>query len=172
MEAVKWDSEAAKARSAGRYFRKMYFREVYSNNNDIMKAGAYETASGRVVTIDNKEMLDGTTVYSIPFVLNGPSGQSDFPRTFAANQDCIDLAKELAAEGLTPAVLNLADARIACGFYYRGSGAQEESLCRRTTLSQSCTSITRRSVQNACQSLSRGKDTRWLCATEESTHLM
>lgn len=137
MDAVKWDSEAAKSRSAGQYFRKMYFREVYSNNNDIMKAGVYETASGRIVAIDNRDMLDGTKVYSAPFVLNGPSGQSDLPRTFAANKDCIDVAKELAAEGLNPAVLNLADARIACGFYYRGSGAQEESLCRRTILSQS-----------------------------------
>lgn len=137
MDTIKWDSEAAKARSAGRYFRKMYFREVYSNNNDIMKAGAYETTSGRIVAIDNREMLDETKVYSAPFGLDKPSRPSVTLRTFAANQDCIDLAKGLAEEGLNPAVLNLADARIACGFYYRGSGAQEESLCRRTTLSQS-----------------------------------
>lgn len=34
-------------------------------------------------------------------------------------------------------ILNLADAYHACGFYHRGSHAQEESLCRQTTLSQS-----------------------------------
>ena len=46
-------------------------------------------------------------------------------------------AKEMLDEGYNPAVLNLADADAACGFYKKGLRAQEESLCRATTLSRS-----------------------------------
>lgn len=39
--------------------------------------------------------------------------------------------------GLNPCVMNLADAYTACGMYKRGSRAQEEGLCRASTLSRS-----------------------------------
>lgn len=50
------------------------------------------------------------------------------------NRDCIDMALELQDHGMRPAVLNLADDREAGGAVELGSGAQEESLWRRTAL--------------------------------------
>ena len=50
------------------------------------------------------------------------------------NQDCIDLALELKANGYNPVVLNLSDDYAAGGAVLMGSGAQEESLWRRTAL--------------------------------------
>lgn len=49
--------------------------------------------------------------------------------------DCIDVAKEMQDRGLRPVVLNLSDDCAAGGVVDLGSGAQEESLWRRTALS-------------------------------------
>ena len=51
--------------------------------------------------------------------------------------DCVDLAERLINEGYNPAVLNLASAKHPCGGYAQGLSAQEESLCRSSTLSAS-----------------------------------
>lgn len=51
------------------------------------------------------------------------------------NADCINVALRLKeTEGMRPLVLNLSDDRSAGGCVERGSGAQEESLWRRTAL--------------------------------------
>lgn len=50
------------------------------------------------------------------------------------NVDCIEAGLAMTAEGLNPVVLNLSDDRDAGGCVDLGSGAQEESLWRRTAL--------------------------------------
>lgn len=50
------------------------------------------------------------------------------------NVDCIEAGLTMAAEGMNPVVLNLSDDRDAGGCIDLGSGAQEESLWRRTAL--------------------------------------
>lgn len=50
------------------------------------------------------------------------------------NVDCIEAGLAMAADGLNPVVLNLSDDREAGGCIDLGSGAQEESLWRRTAL--------------------------------------
>ena len=52
------------------------------------------------------------------------------------NQDCLEAAKEAQAEGLNPLVLNLSDDWIAGGCVFTGSGAQEESIWRRSNYCQ------------------------------------
>jgi uncharacterized protein (TIGR02452 family) len=53
---------------------------------------------------------------------------------FIENVDCIEAGLAMAGEGLNPVVLNLSDDRDAGGCVDLGSGAQEESLWRRTAL--------------------------------------
>lgn len=50
------------------------------------------------------------------------------------NVDCIEAGLAMAANGMNPVVLNLSDDRDAGGCVDLGSGAQEESLWRRTAL--------------------------------------
>jgi uncharacterized protein (TIGR02452 family) len=49
----------------------------------------------------------------------------------------MDVAEQLIAQGYNPAILNLASAKRPCGGWDIGMGAQEESLCFSSTLSQS-----------------------------------
>lgn len=79
--------------------------------------------------------VSGTKVYSKPFTA---SFCKKFETIFdCKNIDCVDAAKELVDEDYSPAILNLADRFKPCGGYREGLGAQEESLCQSSTLSQS-----------------------------------
>lgn len=134
-----WDTAAAAEKdSKGRYGPKLVRKDVYTSNNRIFAAGGYTTESGRTVTLPGADdpMISSTKVYSEVFTLPHAEGGE---KTVAScvNDDCLRVAREMIGRGLNPAVLNLADAYTACGWYYRGSGAQEESLCRASTLSRS-----------------------------------
>lgn len=140
MKNVQWDVQAAREKAAkGSLAAKAVRKDVYTNNCEIFAAGGYISAGGREVVLDAAErdkMLDGTVVYSAPFsVADVPAGEA-VPRKEVRNEECLAMAKRLKDNGYNPAVLNLADLVLACGLYDKGSNAQEESLCRQTTLSQ------------------------------------
>ena len=136
-----WDTEAAAAKGAkGSFARKAVRIDVFKSNNEIFAAGSYRTDSGRVVrlTDDDDPMLGGTKVYSERFRLSPTTKlAAGGTESSVVNGDCFTLARRMQLEGLNPAVLNLADSLTACGFYPGGSRAQEESLCRVSTLSRS-----------------------------------
>ena len=134
-----WDTAAAAEKgSKGMYGPRLVRADVYSSNNRIFAAGGYVTETGKVVTLPGADdpMLSGTKVYSEAFSLSPADGREDTV-TACVNDDCLRVAHGMLGRGLNPAVLNLADAYTACGGYYKGSGAQEESLCRASTLSRS-----------------------------------
>lgn len=134
-----WDREYAAERNAtgprkGRLLR----QAVYVSNSDIFHAGGYTCESGKVVEypIDDP-MLGNTIVYSDPFDVCHVAVRGAETATSVVCDDCILVAKIMIDRGLNPCVMNLADAYTACGMYKRGSRAQEEHLCRTTTLSRS-----------------------------------
>lgn len=135
-----WDTQAAANKAAkGSYGQKAVRADVYKSNNEIFAAGCYKTDNATVVQLPGADdpMLEGTTVYSEQFRLGkGPIAAAG-TETRVVNEDCLKLAKKMIDEGLNPAVLNLADCYTACGWYPRGSSAQEESISRVTTLSRS-----------------------------------
>lgn len=136
--AVKWNPETYfEKASKGSFAAKAARTEVFKNNSEIFQAGAYETTSGKVVDLNPASMLDGTVVYDAPITIPAGEAGSQSPMTGVANIGCLELGRELQLKGFNPVILNLADAYIACGFYEKGSNAQEESLCRQSTLSQS-----------------------------------
>ena len=134
-----WNKRAAAEEAAsGIYKARAVRQKVYKNNCEIFAAGGYLSDSGKEVSLPtNDPMLDGTKVYSTAFDVCHIAPQSTPTTTSTVNADCLAVAKGLLAEGMNPCVMNLADAYTACGFYSRGSSAQEESLCRATTLSRS-----------------------------------
>ncbi|MBR5906143.1 MAG: TIGR02452 family protein [Bacteroidales bacterium] len=136
-----WDTKAAAEKAAkGSLGSKAVLRDVYKSNNEIFAAGCYRTDSGKTVQLSgpNDPMMDGTIVYSKELRSRNQAPVVDAKlETGVENDDCLRVAKRMLDKGLNPAVLNLADCYTACGWYPRGSRAQEESICRVTTLSRS-----------------------------------
>jgi len=132
-----WKSnEAIEKGKKGTFAAKAVRKDVFYSNKEIFAAGGYTTESGQDVTLQNSAMLEGSIFATDAFEL--PATAELFEtETGTANIGCLEMAKALIDRGMKPAVLNLADAYLACGFYQGGSSAQEESLCRQSNLSQS-----------------------------------
>ncbi|MBQ8448839.1 MAG: TIGR02452 family protein [Clostridia bacterium] len=101
---------------------------VFKANNKIFKS--WPSYLG-----DRSEHLCAKA-YSAAFTVNIPELGAETV-TGCVNADCADVAKSLLEEGLKPAILNLSSRTVPCGGYHKGTGAQEESLCQMSTLSQS-----------------------------------
>lgn len=134
-----WDRAYA-AEQAQIGFRKgqMLRKAVYKSNSAIFCAGGYTTESDKEVELPiDDPMLEGSKAYSECFDVMHITPRVDKLTTSVENDDCLKVAKRLLDRGLNPCLMNLADAYTACGMYKMGSRAQEESLCRATTLSRS-----------------------------------
>ena len=140
LKELSWDDKRALFRmknEGGRFVFGTIRSEVYKHNLTILKEWKYESPSGKTIDLlgSRQQLLDDTKVYrEAVSAAEIPACYAD-TRTGCVNEDCLIVAKRLIDQGLNPAVLNLADAYHACGKYNGGAGAQEESLCRASTLS-------------------------------------
>lgn len=108
--------------------------EIYRQNLEIIKRGSYLTASGKAIRLSDRErLLNHTEMYDTPIEYHSEAVTSK-TITGTIEADCLYVSKALIERGWNPAVLNLADEKLAGGFVYGGSRAQEEELCRRSTL--------------------------------------
>jgi nicotinate (nicotinamide) nucleotide adenylyltransferase len=124
--------------STGRFGEGKVNKRVYEMNRDLFLAWA----RGEDVDVpgglgERQRLLEGTRVYSSALDASAVPVCGADTRFGCANEDCVEVARELLGEGFNPAILNLASRRHACGGYDSGLGAQEEYLCRSSTLSQS-----------------------------------
>ena len=137
---TEWNVDKAKDEIAngGRYGAKRVMEAVYRNNIDVFRHWGYRLPDGRLVGLgDRKALLVGTKVYVKSFDVNDVPVQAEPTKTGCVNADCVDVAEAMLDSGLSPAILNLASRRRPGGGYDRGMSAQEETLCRLSTLSQS-----------------------------------
>ena len=104
-------------------------KKVYKSNCDIFN-------SWNMPSLGNKKEHQKAKVYSSPVTVNSNVQDQD-TFTDCVNADCVDVAENLLKEGFRPAILNLASIKNPCGGYHDGFNAQEESLARMSTLSQS-----------------------------------
>jgi len=136
---LSWNAQEAKyiLKTGGRFAETKVRTDVYNHNRAIFNAWKYEAPSGKVIDlpVDRQELLDATKVYREKVSAAEVPANYKTTKTGCANEDCVVVAKSLIDQGRNPVVLNLADAYHACGKYNSGSNAQEESLCRASTLS-------------------------------------
>ena len=150
-----WNAEKAldEIKHGGRIGANRVRVAVYRDNVDVFRQWGYTLPDGTFVGLGDRDaLLSGTKVYARPFDVNDVLSCGGETRTGCVNADCVDVAETLIADGFKPAILNLASRRKPGGGYEKGMGAQEETLCRLSTLSQSLYQYydpTRRCVQDA-----------------------
>lgn len=121
--------------ASGRFGRQNARKEIYRLNTELFHD--WQRGIADIDLGDHRAFLDGAKLYKAPFDVNGLGTVYDSTKTGCINADCIDVAEHLIAQGYNPAILNLASAKRPCGGWDAGMGAQEESLCYASNLSQS-----------------------------------
>ncbi len=121
--------------SSGRFGRQNARKEIYKLNTELFHA--WQNGTADIDLGDHKAFLGGAKLYKKPFDVSNMGEVYESTVTGCVNADCMDVAEQLIAQGYHPAILNLASAKRPCGGWDAGMGAQEESLCFSSTLSQS-----------------------------------
>lgn len=135
-----WNKEEAieQIKHGGRFGHKRVMEKVYKHNCELFGLWADGLPTGVPGGLgDRAALLNGTKVYSRPFSVADVPTCGVETKTGCVNADCMDVAEQMLAQGLRPAILNLASRRHPCGGYHRATSAQEESLSRASTLSPS-----------------------------------
>lgn len=100
--------------------------------------GEYVTEDGRRVSLgDGRQMERDTEFYTDEIHLQGEMPERTGAAIEVVSEDCLLAGIRLKEEGYNPAILNMASRRTPGGGVLSGSGAQEETLFRRTDLYRS-----------------------------------
>ena len=121
--------------ASGRFGRQNARKEIYKLNTELFHA--WQNGTADIDLGDHKAFLEGAKLYKKPFDVSDMGMVYESTVTGCINADCMDVAEQLITQGYNPAILNLASAKRPCGGWDAGLGAQEESLCFSSTLSQS-----------------------------------
>ena len=133
--SVSFEERIKVTMASGRFGRQTARKEIYKLNTALFHN--WQNGTSEIDFGDHKAFLDGAKLYKAPYNVSGIGKIYEATETGCINADCMDIAEHLIAKGYNPAILNLASAKRPCGGWDAGMGAQEESLCFSSNLSQS-----------------------------------
>lgn len=109
--------------------------EIFDSTLSLLEQGWYMSPSGHRIALPSVEkVMRAAKMYCSPLHMSTDPIERVDTEIRVENNDCILAAKELIDAGYNPAMLNLADLETPGGLVEYGSGAQEETLCRRSNL--------------------------------------
>lgn len=117
--------------------RKALNSAIFYDTTMIIKAGAYTSPTGKQIVLQMDKMLAGAACYHDELPIQDTPAVAGGSRIMVEKNDCLMTAQRLVQEGYNPALLNFASAGYPGGDVETGARAQEETICRRSTLTRS-----------------------------------
>ena len=113
---------------------KAYLKAVWQDTHQHVMRGGYANREGNWQAINTNNATAIQLYTPPPPIADRPEAGAHAALVEVVNDDCLHVAERLAAEGLSPIVMDAASRGHFGGGYWRGARAQEEEICRRTNL--------------------------------------